>query len=168
MRRISAAELTIRPFHLLDQRWALLVAGRERPNPMTVSWGGFGTLWHLPVVTLYVRHSRHTYSLLVEHPEFTLNFLPERYRETLRFCGTRSGRDVDKWETTGLTREPSESVDVPWIAESDLALECRTLARVDIGTDSLPEKIRHEFYVEDDDNLHEAFIAHVLNVWEAD
>lgn len=166
MRRVAAAELTIRPFHLLDQRWALLVAGRERPNPMTISWGGFGTLWHMPVVTLYVRHSRHTYSLLREHPEFTLNFLPERFRDALELCGTQSGRDVDKWEKTGLTREPSESVDVPWIAESELAIEGRVLTRVDLDPETLPEAVYEEFYAGDRDNPHEALIARVLNVWQ--
>ena len=31
MHAIAPADLTLRPFHLLDQQWALLVAGAERP-----------------------------------------------------------------------------------------------------------------------------------------
>ena len=49
MKRVAVEDLSFRPFHLLDREWALLVAGSGRPNPMTVSWGGFGTLWNRPV-----------------------------------------------------------------------------------------------------------------------
>jgi flavin reductase (DIM6/NTAB) family NADH-FMN oxidoreductase RutF len=83
MKKIDPQELQLQPFQLLDQTWALLVAGVERPNPMTVSWGGFGTLWNKPMVTVYVRPTRHTFHLLNQHSEFSLNFLAEQYRGAL-------------------------------------------------------------------------------------
>jgi len=46
-------EFAIRPFYDLDKRWALVTVGNEkRYNAMTISWGGFGTLWHKPVATI--------------------------------------------------------------------------------------------------------------------
>ena len=63
LKQLNPSELVISPFDILDKSWALLVAGVEHPNPMTVSWGGFGTLWNKPVVTLYVRPTRYTWQL---------------------------------------------------------------------------------------------------------
>ncbi len=121
-------ELQIRPFQILDEEWALLVSGVDRPNPMTVSWGGFGTLWHKPTVTVYVRPTRHTKALLDESKEFTLNFLEEKFRPAMDLCGTQSGRDIDKWKATGLHPAPSREIAVPYIKEARLSLECRVMA----------------------------------------
>ena len=52
MTRVDPQGVILRPFHLLDKEWALLVAGTERPNPMPVSWGGFGEIWNRPAVTV--------------------------------------------------------------------------------------------------------------------
>ena len=42
-------------FEVFDKDWALLTAGEKGGfNSMTVSWGGFGTLWNKPVATVYV------------------------------------------------------------------------------------------------------------------
>src|SRR5512135_2830430 len=132
MRRVPPQDVLVRPFAILDRQWALLVAGSERPNPMTVSWGGLGTLWDRPVATVYVRPSRFTFSLLEAGPEFTLNFLPEAHRAALEVCGAASGRDADKWAATGLGRVAAETVAVPRVAQAELCFECRVLATVDL------------------------------------
>ena len=163
MRKIDPAELTLRPFHLLDQERAILVGGRDRPNPMTVAWGGFGTLWKRPVVTVYVRPVRHTFALLNQHPEFTLNFLPHEHRAALQFCGTRSGRDQDKWAGAGLTQQRSEQVSVPRVTEARLAFECRALATLDVDPTRFLEPSIEELYPQKD--YHRLFMGEVLAVW---
>ena len=46
-------------------QWALLTAGqKEHFNMMTISWGGMGTLWNKPVVTVYVKPFRYTYEFM--------------------------------------------------------------------------------------------------------
>jgi len=166
MRRIPAQELLTRPFEVLDREWALLVAGSERPNPMTVSWGGFGTLWDRPVVTVYVRPTRFTFSLLEAEPSFTLNFLPEAHRAALNLCGRASGRDTDKWSETGLRRVASETVPTPRVAEAELALECRTLATADLDPARFLDPSIDRLYPFKD--YHRVFLAEVLAVWAGD
>jgi flavin reductase (DIM6/NTAB) family NADH-FMN oxidoreductase RutF len=166
MRLLKPDELMMRPFHLLDKEWALLVGGSRGANPMTVSWGGFGTLWNLPVVTVYVRPTRYTYSRLSEHPEFTLNILPEAYKPALELCGTQSGRDVDKWAAARLTQAPSERVAVPRVGEANLAFECRTLATVDLEPGHFLDSSILGHYPQRD--YHRAFIGEVLAVWATD
>lgn len=165
MHRLNPSDLSLRPFHLLDQEWALLVAGTDRPNPMTVSWGGFGTLWNRPVVTVYVRPSRFTFGLLDAHPEFTLNFLPETRRPALDLCGSVSGRDTDKWQTAGLDPVPSECIGVPRVAGADLSLECRILSTIDIDPARFLDPVIDQLYPARD--YHRAFLGEVLAVWRA-
>ena len=163
LNRIEASELRLRPFYLLDQEWALLVGGRERPNPMTVSWGGLGTLWNRPVVTVYVRPTRFTFSLLEREPEFTLNILPASMKSVLDLCGTRSGRDLDKWEAAGIRPEPSERVAVPRVKGAELSLECRVIATLTIDPARFLDPAIEELYPQKD--YHTAFVGEVLAAW---
>jgi flavin reductase (DIM6/NTAB) family NADH-FMN oxidoreductase RutF len=132
MFEVALSELEVRPFTLLDKEWAIIVAGKTQPNPMTVSWGGMGTLWSRPVVTIYVRPTRYTFEKLNSHPEFTLNVLPPERRSALEVCGSCSGRDHDKWARSELTQEPSTHIAVPRVKEARLAFECRVLSHADV------------------------------------
>ena len=163
LRRLIPAELMLRPFHLLDQEWALLVGGREKPNPMTVSWGGLGTLWNRPVVTVYVRPTRFTFTLLEKHPEFTLNVLPASMKGALDLCGTRSGRDLDKWQAAGIAPEASEKVGVPRVKGAELSLECQMIATFKIDPSRFLDPSIEELYPKKD--YHTAFVGEVLAAW---
>lgn len=166
MRRIEPADLDLRPFQLLDREWALLVGGAGRPSPMTVSWGGLGTLWQKPVATVYVRPTRHTWELLNGHPEFTLNFLPPARRPALELCGSRSGRDTDKWRAAGLRPEPAAAVTVPRVAGSLLSLECRVLATLDFDPARFLDPGIAGLYPARD--YHRLFFGEVLAAWGAE
>lgn len=166
MHKIDPAELALRPFFTLDKEWALLVGGRERPNPMTVSWGALGTLWMKPVATVYVRPTRHTFGLLAEHPEFTLNFMPHERRKAMELCGSKSGRDLDKWAAAGLAPEPSEAVAVPRVAGSRLSLECRVLGTFDFDPARFVDPSVDDLYPAKD--YHRVFLGHVVAAWVSD
>jgi flavin reductase (DIM6/NTAB) family NADH-FMN oxidoreductase RutF len=163
MEKTALDSVSLKPFQILDWQWALLVGGKEKPNPMTVSWGGFGTLWHKPVVTVYVRPTRHTFTLLNEHPEFTLNFLPEKFRPALSLCGEVSGRDVDKWQEAKLTPQPSEVVAVPRVAEAEMSIECRVLAWQDFDPARFVSPEVEKNYPNRD--YHRIFWGEVLRLW---
>jgi flavin reductase (DIM6/NTAB) family NADH-FMN oxidoreductase RutF len=166
MRRVDPTDLVLRPFELLDLEWALLVAGKDRPNPMTISWGGLGTLWQRPVATVFVRPTRHTFSLLDAHPEFTLNFLPEDRRDALDLCGTRSGRDLDKWKAAGLEKLPAERVAVPLVGGAALSLECRVLSSLDVDPSRFLDPEIEDLYPQRD--YHRVFFGEVLAAWAAE
>jgi len=165
MQRVAVEDLTIRPFHLLDKEWALLVAGTERPNPMTVSWGGFGTLWNRPVATVYVRPTRFTWGLLNEGPHFTLSFLPDALKPAMELCGRVSGRDTDKWAAAGIAPQTSETIPVPRVAGARLALECRVLATLDLDPGRVLDPAIHALYPRGD--WHRVFLGEVLAAWVA-
>lgn len=163
MKRVDPSDLLLRPFHLLDKEWALLVAGTARPNPMTVSWGGFGTLWNRPTATVYVRPTRFTFGLLESGDAFTLSVLPAPLKAALELCGTRSGRDLDKWGAAGLVPRPGAEVAVPFVAESELALECRLMASLRVDPTRFRDASLEGHYPLKD--YHTAYLGEVVAAW---
>ena len=107
----------------------LLVASDKegKPNAMTISWGFVGEMWHKPVFIAAVRPSRYTYELLEELPEFTVNVAYPHMQKALDICGTKSGRDLDKFQACGLTPIPARKVAPPIIAECAICYECRVI-----------------------------------------
>lgn len=166
MRHLDPQNLTLRPFQLLDKEWAILVGGVERPNPMTVSWGGMGTLWNRPMVTIYVRPTRFTYGLLEAHREFTLNFLDSDARDAMNVCGTESGRSEDKWKLSGLLPEPAERVQVPRVKGARLVFECRIAAYSDVDPSRFIDPSIGRLYPLSD--YHRIYFGEVLSVAERD
>jgi len=120
------------PFHLIDSDWMLVTAGTMRKwNTMTASWGGLGILWNKPVAFSFIRPTRYTYEFMEKVDRYTLSFFPERYRKSLEFCGSNSGRDVDKARATGLT-PVSDRPGCIFFTQARLVLECRKLYFQDI------------------------------------
>ena len=115
---------------LLKARWMLLTAGENKPgafNMMTIGWASFGVMWDRPFAAVVVRPSRYTYEFLEKGRDFTLCAFPEAYRDKLRYCGSKSGRRVDKVRESGLTAIPSARVKSPAWDEADLIVECRKI-----------------------------------------
>ena len=83
---------------------ALLTAG-DKPgcNTMTVGWGQLGSIWNVPVCTVYVRPERYTYAFMEKRGYFTVSIIPSDRRDIARICGSKSGREVDKAAQCGLT-----------------------------------------------------------------
>lgn len=112
--------------------WFLLTAGRFKPgkfNTMTVAWGSFGIMWQKPFAMVVVRPGRHTHAFIEKFDTFTLCAFPPEYRKALNYCGTKSGRDVDKVKETGLTPIASEKVEAPGFKEAELIIECQKIYR---------------------------------------
>ena len=144
--------------------WMLITAGNpERFNTMTASWGGMGFLWNKPVAFIFIRPQRFTYEFAELNEYFTLHFFEEKYREILNFCGTKSGRDVDKVAKTGLTvfNSPGNNV---YFGQSYLQMECRKLYFDDLNPDHfLDEKIIRNYPKND---FHRFYIGEIVDCIE--
>jgi flavin reductase (DIM6/NTAB) family NADH-FMN oxidoreductase RutF len=155
-REINPCELDESAFRIIGSEWMLITAGdRKSFNTMTAAWGGFGTLWEQSVCFCFVRPTRYTYRFMEKSRSFSLCFFDKRYRDTLNFCGTHSGKDTDKLKETGLTPVGGEKSTV-YFEEARLAVLCEKIYFQDIipqhfldaGIDShYPEKDYHRMYV---------------------
>ncbi len=153
-------------FSTFAKDWALLTAGdRKSFNCMTIAWGGLGTLWGKPVVTVYVRQSRYTKKFMDFNEYFTVSQFPEDYREDLTLLGKISGRDGDKLAQTKL--HPVEILDGDAITyqEAKRTLVCRKLYWDEFDYDNLPEDVQLKFY-NVGDAIHTMYIAEVVDILE--
>ena len=152
----------------------LTTAANGQVNTMTIGWGMLGIEWGKPIFIALVRESRHTRSLLDANGEFTVNIpMGDLDGNILGFCGTKSGRDVDKIQSLGLTLEEPVSVSVPGIRQLPLTLECKVLMRQKQDLAQLPEEILKKYYPQDVDgsasgknrDFHIAYYGEILNAY---
>jgi len=118
----------IKPHNLWDKQWLVLTSGDYHAgkfNSMIVGWGGFGTLWKRPFALVLVRPQRYTFEFMEKFDSFTLSALPEKYRTEMELLGSQSGREINKYGSTGLTPIPSQQISAPGLDEADLIIECR-------------------------------------------
>ena len=74
----------------------LLCAGnKEKSNAMTIGWGGIGTLWQRPALTVYVAEQRYTKKFMDDSEYFTVMSFDVKDSKVLNYMGTKSGRDGD-------------------------------------------------------------------------
>ncbi|HOR19125.1 MAG TPA: flavin reductase [Brevefilum sp.] len=133
---INIEDLNLQPHFLFHHRSVLLTSGdylAEHFNAMTIGWGALGTMWSRPFAFVAVRHSRYTYQFMEKYDSFTVSAFPEQYHETLKFLGSRSGRDGDKIAASGLNPEASVAISAPSFKEAELVLECRKIYADDLN-----------------------------------
>lgn len=140
----------------------ITVRDGEKVNAMTASWGSLGVLWNKPVLTCFIRPQRHTYSLVENEERFSVAFMPEEYRDALRFCGTQSGRDTDKISASGLTTDTLDGVDV--ICEADTLLICKKLYVSDLeGSGFVQEELLSNYK---DGDFHRFYVCEIEKVYK--
>ncbi|MBE6542319.1 MAG: flavin reductase family protein [Ruminococcaceae bacterium] len=108
----------------------------EMANIITIGW--CGVLSTRPArLYISVRPERHSHDIIKQNGEFVVNLTPASFVEISDYCGTVTGRCVDKAEKTGLTLIPSENVAPPTIEDCPLALECKVFSTVDSGSHTI-------------------------------
>jgi flavin reductase (DIM6/NTAB) family NADH-FMN oxidoreductase RutF len=86
-----------------------------------------------PMMAVSVAPSRFTHDLIVNAGEFVLAWPGEDLDEATLFCGTRSGRDVDKFKAMNLTPATGEVVKAPLVEECVANLECKLAGQMTTG-----------------------------------
>jgi flavin reductase (DIM6/NTAB) family NADH-FMN oxidoreductase RutF len=160
-REIDVNELKINPFSLIGKEWMLITAGdKNNYNTMTASWGGFGVIWNKPVTFSFIRPNRYTFEFTESNDYFTISFYPEEYKKTLSFCGSNSGRDVNKAKETGLT--PVFTEPAPYFEQARLVMICKKLHAQFIDPSCFVDKDIISNY--QDDDFHKFYIGEIIKV----
>ena len=129
---------------------AFLLTGGSEPNPMTIGWCQWGVIWGKPICAVFVRKSRHSYDLL-QSGAFTVSVpAPGTMKKELAYCGTKSGRDVNKARELGFHFSPLGEGLVPALDGCALHFACKTLFHVDFDAEKMltdmDAGIRTRFY----------------------
>lgn len=125
-----------KPGNMLYPVPAVLVSVADKngnDNLITIAWTG--TVCSDPAMTyISVRKERHSHHMLKESGEFVINLVSKDICKAADFCGVRSGRDIDKFEATGLTREAASTVSAPMVKESPVNIECKVTQVLELGS----------------------------------
>lgn len=164
--RIDPTNLHLPVYRSWNDEWFLLTAGdfkTGRYNTMTVAWGGLGCMWSRPMAMVVVRPQRHTRQFIDQFPEFTLSHFPEEHRDALSYCGSHSGKNVDKIRECGLSPVASHEVGAPGFAEADLVIECRTMYHDDFKPERFLASFIESNYPSRD--YHRVYLGEILAVF---
>jgi len=86
-----------------------------------------------PLVGIGIAPGRYSYGLIKKSEEFVLAIPGKELVRAVNYCGTKSGRDVDKFKETKLTPIKGIAVKAPLIKECPVNIECRVLNEVEAG-----------------------------------
>ncbi|MCP4763370.1 MAG: flavin reductase family protein [archaeon] len=109
------------------------VGEEEEANLITLAWVA-RVVSDPPIMSISIRPSRHSYSLIEKLEEFVINVPSQDQIHEMDFCGTRSGKKVNKWEELNLSKEKASNVKVPLIKEFPINIECTVVNRIEHGT----------------------------------
>ena len=137
-----------------------------KANAMTIGWGSIGSIWSMPIWVVLVRPSRYTYQCIEQSGCFTVNVPTREMSAVCEVCGTKSGRDVDKFAACDLTAEKAPSVAAPIIGECPIAYECQVVHSNDVIPEMLAEEIRAGAYAAGD--YHRVYFGKILGSYAAE
>jgi len=131
-------------------------------NVLTLGWGQVGRAYEGdPIFIIAITPLRYSFRFIEEVGEFVIAVPDDSLRAAADLCGTKSGRDMDKFAAAGLTRVQSAHVAAPSIAECPINVECRVYARVAPPHELLPPSHRERPLTEQ----HTIYFARVLGTY---
>lgn len=144
-----------------------LNVGGDAPNTMTIGWATIGNIWNKPVFMALVRKQRHSWKLIHDAGEFTVSVPTQNaLREELRFAGTASGREFDKFSGHGISAEAAQIVNAPIIRECGIHFECKTLLVQDMSPDEMDASLVNGVYRKGD--YHTMFFGEIVACYTTD
>jgi len=124
---------------------ALISYGEFRKsNITTIAWTGI--ICSDPMmVYVSIRPSRYAHKIISETNEFVINLPNEKQINEINICGTKSGRDLDKFQKCNFTKVKTNKISTAYIKECPISLECKVKEVKKLGT-------------------HDMFIAEIVSV----
>jgi flavin reductase (DIM6/NTAB) family NADH-FMN oxidoreductase RutF len=107
-----------------------------RDNIITVAAVSFfsfgGRQGKPPMVMIGIVPSRYTFELLKETDNYSINIPTRELLKAIKICGSKSGKDVNKFDAAGLTPLKGKKISSYIIEECPVNLECKVVHKVDL------------------------------------
>ncbi len=108
----------------------------KNPNVMNAAAGGICCL-SPPCIYVSLREATYTYHNIMNKKAFTVSIPPVEYVKEADYFGLASGKNVNKFEVSGLAPVKSELVDAPFVDEFPVVLECKLKETVNLGSHTM-------------------------------
>ena len=144
----------------------LLCAGNEaKSNAMTIGWGGIGTLWGRPSITVYVAEKRYTKEFMDSVAFFTVMSFDVKDSKVLTYMGSKSGRDGDKAQALGLHKAYTSN-GTPYYTEASMVIECKIMYVAPFDPKGFKSDVPKKMYSNFPAGIHTMYIGEVVNAWK--
>ncbi len=141
-------------------------------NTMIIGWGGVTVVWGRPMFIVLVRDSRATYKLIEESNEFTVSVpIEHNLNAAIKVCGTRSLRDINKFEYCNITPIKGRTIDTPIIGEAKLHYECKVIYKQTLDQSVVPDDVKDRYYSKTGNNAnHTVYYGEIVDkyIYEKD
>ena len=128
----------------------LTVKSGNALNTMTIGWATFGFIWQKPIMMVAVRDSRHTFSIIEKAQDFAVTVPASDMSKAIAFCGSKSGRDVDKFKMCNLETADGHHVASPIIKVPGIHYECRIVYKSAMNPAHLDKDYDESLYPQKD------------------
>lgn len=108
----------------------------ERRSIITLAWVTPVSI-DPPMLAIAIAPGRYSHDLIARSREYVVNVPPSRLLKAVWHCGTKSGRDGDKFDGAGLTAIPARAVGAPLVKECFAHVECRVVKAPTAGDHTL-------------------------------
>ncbi|MCL4386316.1 MAG: flavin reductase family protein [Cyanobacteria bacterium] len=120
---------------LIEPGCVILITTRNNDgvdNIATISWQT-GIHSNNPTqFAIVLRPTRYSYKGIIDKNSFIINIPNDELLEEIEFCGTYSGRDINKFKKTNLTKGLSNILNLPYIKECIGHIECKVSQILDV------------------------------------
>jgi flavin reductase (DIM6/NTAB) family NADH-FMN oxidoreductase RutF len=120
-------------------------------------------VWQKPIFMIAVRNSRHTFTIIENADDFSVSVPLKNMSDQIRFCGTKSGRDMDKFKECNLTVKNSQTIFSPIIELSGIHFECKIVFKSAMDPKFLNDEFE-KLYPEKD--YHTLYFGEIINCYE--
>lgn len=89
------------------------------------------------MLSISIRPERLSYEYIKETMEFTVNLPSINMTKAVDYCGVRAGRKFDKIKEMNFTMREGSNVNVSYIDECPVSIECKVKSIIPLGTHDL-------------------------------
>ena len=129
-------------------------------------WATFGVVWSKPIMMVAVRSSRHTFGIIEAAKDFTVTVPAGDMHKETAYCGSKSGRDVDKFKMCNLETTDSRQTASPIIKARGRHYECKIIYKSAMDPSHLDKDYDSSLYPEKD--YHTLYFGEILACYETD
>lgn len=142
----------------------LTVKGSDALNTMAIGWATFGFIWQKPIMMVAVRRTRHTFKVMEAAEDFTVTIPAGDMAKEIAFCGSKSGRDVDKFKMCKLEIIKGSKVVSPIIKTPGQHYECKIVYKSAMNEAFLDKNYDTSLYPQKD--YHTLYFGEILACYE--
>jgi flavin reductase (DIM6/NTAB) family NADH-FMN oxidoreductase RutF len=160
---MSVAEDSI---NKIKQGAFLTVKSGNALNTMTIGWATFGVVWRKPIMMVAVRFTRHTFGIIETAKDFTVTVPAGDMGQEIAYCGSKSGRDVDKFKMCHLETTDGRHVASPIIKTRGRHYECKIIYKSAMDPAHFDKNCDSSLYPKKD--YHTLYFGEILACYETD